>query len=371
MRIALIALHFAEYSYCLANAMAQDNDVLLIAEKHAFKGELGSLLPDGANPRLKIHFVEHKRSISAIFSNSASIRSVVKVFNPDVVHVQEVIWDYLILALPFLKRYPLLLTIHDPEMHSGETKLAGLKKRYHLYRKFLRRSCDAAIAHGSYLQGEVERLLPHLQGKVFSIPHGPLGKLAKNPNFDWEPGTLLFFGRIQAYKGLAFFIEAVERLAAEGLRVKGLIAGRGDELNKYRERLANSGLFEINEGFIPREDIPALFERANAIVLPYTDGTQSGVAALAMGYARPVVASRVGSIPELVRENETGYLTEAKSVSDLVEKLRDLLRNPPKAMQMGQNGWELCQTELSWRTIGDSTVNSYKKVVAKHTSPNR
>lgn len=364
MKIAHIALHFAEYTYSLANAMAESEEVLMIAEKNSFLGEMGTLHPSNQNKNLKIEFIEHSGKLSSVFSNTNFIKESIRCFGPDVIHVQEVIWDYLIFAIPYLKKFPLVLTIHDPELHSGETKLFGIRKRYQLYRRFLRRVCNAVVAHGVFLKSEVERLYPRLKGRVFSIPHGPLGQTIQNPEFNWVPGTLLFFGRIQAYKGLVYFIEAVEQLAAEGLPVKGVIAGRGGELDSYRQRISGNGLFELNEGFIPSEDVPALFGRSNIVVLPYTDGTQSGVAALSMGFSRPVVASRVGSIPELVRHEQTGLLVEPRSVSDLVDKLRTLIQDQAYGKKLGENGWLLCQSELSWKNIAALTIQTYRNIIS-------
>lgn len=360
MRIALIALHFAEYAFKLASALALEHQVLLIVERRNFETELGAVASIDRPSKLKVCFVEHRRSIWSVLSNVSLIRSTILSFQPNVVHLQEAIWDYQILALPFLKKYPLFLTIHDPEPHSGEQHYSGLQKRYGLYRRLLRRACDAAIAHGDFLLAEVERLYPRLRGRVYAIPHGPLGEIDSSLNTGCVPGDLLFFGRIQAYKGLAYFVKAVERLGASGRKVRGIIAGRGAELDAYRDRIAASGLFEVQEGFIPREQVPALFHRAQVVVLPYTDGTQSGVAALAMGFGRPVVASRVGSIPELVLDGETGLLAEARNVDDLVGKLARLIDEPQLSESMGTKGLRRCHRELSWESIARMTTRAYK-----------
>lgn len=367
MRVALIALHFSEYAYRLAGALAAEHDVLLIVERHGFNAELGTDKPRNQSHRLRICFIEHRRSLMAVFSNAAQIRRAVKEFQPDVVHLQEAIVDYLALAFPFLKRYPILITIHDPELHVGELKFSGLKRRYNVYRWLLRRWSDGAIVHGVFLQAEVERLYPHFRGRVFAIAHGPLGETDIAPSFKWEAGTLLFFGRILAYKGLPYFIATVERLAAEGLKVKGIIAGRGVELDQYRAKILESELLELNETFIAREDLPNLFHRAQIVVLPYTDGTQSGVAGLAMAFARPVIASAVGSIPEMVRHRLNGLLTAPGNVTELVDSLRTLLSDPDYSNDLGRNGWGLGQTELSWPSLGQTTGKAYRAIVEAKT----
>ena len=359
MRIALIALHFAEYSYRLASALARQHPVLLVVEDDCFRREL-DLEADAPPPEnLLILRVRHGRSPLSVLRNANAIRRAISAFRPDVVHLQESILDYLIVTLPWLRGYPLLLTIHYPVLHSGESPLRGLRMRYHLYRWLLRRTCVAAIAHGDLLRREVETLLPRLRGRVFAIPHGPLGAISAQPDFEWEPGCLLFFGRIQPYKGLPYFIEAVQRLAAQGLHVKGVIAGRGGDLDRYRPEIEASGLFEIHEGFIPKERVPEVFRRAQVVVLPYTDGTQSGVAGLAMAYARPVVASRVGSIPEMVREGENGLLVRPMDSLALAAAIRRLVTAPEYAQALGLTAWHLAQGELSWPAIAERTAAAY------------
>jgi glycosyltransferase involved in cell wall biosynthesis len=330
-----------------------------VVEEDCFRRELGQEA-DGPPPEnLLILRVRHGRSPLAVLRNANAIRRAISAFRPDLVHLQESLWDYLLATLPWLRSYPLVLTIHDPVLHSGESHLRGLRKRYHLYRWLLRRTCNTAIAHGDLLRREVEALLPRLRGRVFAIPHGPLGAISAQPDFGWEPGCLLFFGRIQAYKGLAYFIEAVQRLADEGLCVKGLIAGRGGDLDRYRSEIESSGLFEIHEGYIPKERVPEVFRRAQVVVLPYTDGTQSGVAGLAMAYARPVVASRVGSIPEMVREGENGLLVPPMDSAALAVAIRRLVTAPEYAQALGLAAWHLAQGELSWPAIAERSAAAY------------
>ena len=89
--------------------------------------------------------------------------------------------------------------------------------------------------------------------------------------------------------------------------------------------MESAGCFEILDRYIPPEEISELFLESFAVILPYLDGTQSGVAAMALGFGRPVVATAVGSIPELVRNEENGLLVPPSDAVALTEAIERLL----------------------------------------------
>jgi glycosyltransferase involved in cell wall biosynthesis len=168
---------------------------------------------------------------------------------------------------------------------------------------------------------------------------------------------------MEAYKGLSYFIAAVQELDLRGFTVKGVIAGRGSDLDRHRNEIDESSLFEIHAGFVTREKLTELFKRANVVVLPYTDGTQSGVAAMALGFERPVVASKVGGIPEMVRDGVNGYLIPPKDLESLVEALVRLIEDQSLAVKMADNASALCSGENSWGALAGKTASVYENAL--------
>lgn len=225
-----------------------------------------------------------------------------------------------------------------------------------------RRLCDVAITHGSLLLEQLENDIQRLKGKVFSVPHGPLG----GPKYGSasEAGYFLFFGRVQKYKGLGYFVDAIEFLHSKGFKVKGVIAGRGPDLEPYRSRIAAHPAFELNERFIREDELPGFFGRAQAVVLPYTDGTQSGVAAMALGFGRAVVSTRVGSVQEMVRDGDNGILVPPCDADALTSALRRLLNEPGLAQAMGERSYALGQGEMSWARNAEISAQAYAKAIA-------
>jgi glycosyltransferase involved in cell wall biosynthesis len=172
---------------------------------------------------------------------------------------------------------------------------------------------------------------------------------------------LLFFGRIHEYKGLRYFVEMVLKLHAEGFRVRGVVAGTGSDLANWLPKMQASGCFEIIDRYVAATEVPALFRGARVVVLPYVDGTQSGVAAMAIGYGRPVVASSVGAIPLLVRNGVNGLLVPAGDTQSLTRAVRSLLVDDALWTELANGARALRDGELSWRSIADACGRVYEE----------
>lgn len=366
-RAALVSLHFAEYITNLASELAEKIDVLLILYQNNADDELGADWQARLKqPGLTILALPRPKSASDVLKNRRQLLTVIREFNPHVIHYQEDPRDELILSLPFLRNFPSVLTIHDPKRHTGwDAKLS----RFSFYRFYFRRAIDVAITHGEQLAKELTDMYPHLKDRVWSIAHGPLGVgFAGTKPSRPEGCRILFFGRIHAYKGLAYFVDAIIALRQKGYPVVGVVAGRGSDLAPNRQRMDDSGCFEIIDRYINADDIPGLFLDSLIIALPYTDGTQSGVAAMALGFGRPVVATAVGSIPELVREGTNGLLTPARDSEKFAAALETILADPQLWEKLAQGSLDLKNGDLSWRTIADKTLLAYQAAIESKTA---
>lgn len=357
MKITLISLHFAEYSFSLARALAELNhDVLLILGYDNANNEFSEDTPK-TNGNLKVEYIMHKQLKNpTCFYNTYKLLKLINDFSADIVHLQETYQDYLLLTIALLKfkKNRLVLTVHDHKPHSGKDSNLGRKA---FYRDWLRNKADHIIVHGQEIKNELSKIRPTFN--ISSVMHGALGCDSDVADPGWIDGYLLFFGRIEAYKGLGIFIESVKQLNLEGFNVKGVIAGRGSELEQYRSDIENNQQFILKESYIDRKDLPALFYSANIVVLPYLDGTQSGVAAIAARYGRTVIATNVGSIPEMVKDDETGLIIDANSVDSLNEAIKRALENPCFLKTLSRNATKASETWLSWKSIAKDTFDVY------------
>jgi glycosyltransferase involved in cell wall biosynthesis len=155
-------------------------------------------------------------------------------------------------------------------------------------------------------------------------------------------------------------IQAVPLISDKIPNVKVVIAGSGDFIEK--DIIEKSPYFEIYNYFIAEEEVGKYFQRASLVVLPYIEGTQTGVIPIAYAFKKPVVVTNVGSIPEVVDEGVTGYIVPPKDPNALANAIIKLLNNDPLRKQMGENAYKKMGNELSWDFIAGETCKIYNEV---------
>lgn len=134
---------------------------------------------------------------------------------------------------------------------------------------------------------------------------------------------LLFFGFVRDYKGLRHIINAMPEIVKYDSNIRLMIVGefRSDK-EHYLEQIKNLGVgdnIDIVDGYIPDSGIEKYFAASDLIVLPYESATQSGIVQIAYGFEKPVIATNVGGLPEVIADGKTGYIVEPKNPKALAE----------------------------------------------------
>ena len=148
---------------------------------------------------------------------------------------------------------------------------------------------------------------------------------------------VIFFGRMEVYKGVEVLVEAWRRLKVEGWRfeVEGwrlVLAGKmgkGVRLGELPEGV------EVRDRAIGDEEALALFGGAALLVLPYRDATQSALIGAAARLGVPSLVTRTGALPEYVVEGETGWVVDPGDPQALVEGLREALGDRERLARFG------------------------------------
>lgn len=138
---------------------------------------------------------------------------------------------------------------------------------------------------------------------------------------------LLFYGFVRPYKGLDVLLRAMNLLKDEDvfLSVVGEFWRGEDEAKKY---VADNGLankVEIVPRYVSDDEAASFFSRCDVVVLPYRSATGSAVIPLAYHYGKPVIATRVGGLPDVVEDGETGALIEPDSSVQLADAIKQAL----------------------------------------------
>lgn len=134
---------------------------------------------------------------------------------------------------------------------------------------------------------------------------------------------LLFFGFVRPYKGLDVLLDALALLIDRDIFLT--IAGEfWEDPSRTKARIESLGIahmVEIIPRYVGEFETAQLFDRADVIVLPYVSATTSGVIPLAYHYGRPVIATRVGGIPEVIDQYRTGLLVAPGSSHELADAI--------------------------------------------------
>ena len=180
--------------------------------------------------------------------------------------------------------------------------------------------------------------------EVRVIPSGV--ELPERVGTEAEPAEVLYAGRLSAEKGVLELLDA-----AEGLNL--VVAGDGP----LRDRVP------FARGFVPHDELQQLYARAAVIACP-SRREGFGVTCLeAMAHGRPVVATHVGGLLDLVVDGETGIVVPPRDPAALRSALERLLVDPDLRRKLGSAGRERARTHFSWERVTDATLAAYAEAV--------
>lgn len=328
--------------------------------------DLTVLTPDGANfsffeKKIKIKkfsIPEAKNFISLKNLNFLNLIILIERSHPDIIHiVSDHWWQIFIIYWLKIRNYRFVSIIHDVKLHENDDNF---------YINFINnlniKSADHLFVHGKKLK----ELLEHYRSSdyITVINHGDYSFFTKLGDISVTevPNTLLFFGRIEKYKGLNVLLESFYIVKRDFPEIKLIVAGRGD-LKPYSEFLQNNEDITIINSFIDDDHVANLFRQASLIILPYIGGSQSGVIPIAYSFKKPVVATSVGSIAEIVDDGETGLIIEPNNPLLLAQAIKKMMYNEKLRKEMGENAFFKMKRDMSWDDISATFFNIYLKLI--------
>jgi glycosyltransferase involved in cell wall biosynthesis len=166
---------------------------------------------------------------------------------------------------------------------------------------------------------------PHPTYGVFASDQAPPTPAAKEKLGLRDKRVLLFFGFVRAYKGLDILLEAMEELGPDEGYHLVIVGEFYEDPAKYRDgldALRERGQLTLVDRYVANEEVPLYFSAADVLMVPYLSATQSGVIQIAYAFLKPVVATTVGGIPEVVTDGRTGYLVPPGDPRAMAEAVR-------------------------------------------------
>ena len=302
-----------------------------------------------------------------------SVTALVRRFQPDVIHVHctnaIILW---LMQLLKPHRRPIVYTAHDVTPH----------ERFKLERPIYRRIyalADHIIAHS---QVDRERLAAEFgldEVRVSVVPHGNYAFFLPGENALDRAGArrelglgaddevALFFGFIREYKGLDVLLEAWPDLSSARPRARLVVAGDPARMEAPRARELEARAAALGAvhhfRYIPFDAVGTYFAAADVLVLPYRTISQSGVLLLALSLGVPVIATRVGAFPEVIRDGENGMLVDPGSVPQLRSALLRILGDPDLRRRLAEAGKRTAKRDYSWGAIAGRTEQVFTDLV--------
>jgi glycosyltransferase involved in cell wall biosynthesis len=371
MKVAFVGFDLGEYCVRLASGLAQTQrtHVRLFMPKaevepysHLVGKSVDLCLFD--KPRMRQIF----KQVRMAFDLVRQIRA----FNPDVIHLQLGHLWFNLLALPFLRRFPLVLTVHDSVVHLGDASTGKTPQWVYDYGCLRARE---RIVHAQHVKDLLVKRLSIPASTVHLIPHVMVGDVDHVAADEvQEMATVLFFGRIWPYKGLEYLIRAEPSITSRVPQAKIVIAGAGEDFTRYRQMMVNADNFVVLNEIVSDGKRAELFRQASVVVLPYIEASQSGIISIAYRFAKPVVATRVGGLPEMVDDEQTGFLIPPRDVEALANAVVTLLTNDELRKRLGQNGNRKVNSECAPAVVGRQTRVVYRHalnraVIGTYESP--
>lgn len=233
------------------------------------------------------------------------------------------------------------------------------------------RIADVVIVHSETMRRAMVESYHTDPAKVHVIPIGvaaPPEKIEPT-RFDQElhgGRLILYFGYLVRRKGLEHLVEAFTRIATDHPDARLVLAGgthsgHEDYVEDLKRACAAAGVADRVHftGFVSEAEMHALYARASFVVLPYTYSIAASLPlSLAATHSRPVVATRLGTMAEEVREGETGLLVPPGDPGALAAAMDHLLRDEAALRKLADGARQFAR-ERSWRRVAERTEQVY------------
>jgi glycosyltransferase involved in cell wall biosynthesis len=227
---------------------------------------------------------------------------------------------------------------------------------------------DAVVAHSEHSAARLRDEVGLDPGRVRVIPHGAFDYLTRLPQEKPLPVELegaegpviLFFGLLRPYKGIEVLLEAFRQVEGAELWVVG---NPRMDVEPLRQLAAQTrGRTRFITRFVDDAEIPAIFRRADLVVLPYLDAEHSGVLYTALAFGKPLLLSAVGGFPE-VGSTGAARLVPPGDSAELAAALVELVGDEAARAELAAAAARAAAGPYSWDETARLTLDLYRELI--------
>lgn len=293
-----------------------------------------------------------------------AIRKVIREIKPDIVHGQGTERECALAAV--FSGYPNVLTLHgNMRVHAKRGENKG--KPYYRFAAFLEgiavRKTDGVVSISSY----TEELVKPLAKRTWLLPNAADSRYFEATHKPTQPPTILFVGGLDERKNPVGFIKACAPLF-EGTDWKFRLCGTGAKGSLYLselEALAAQHPWIDLAGWKSREELLTEMERASLLVLPTFEDNCPMVVLEAMAVGLSVIASRVGGIPDLIIDGETGMMFDPLNPSSMRGATERILSDAGLRNRLGEAAKREARERFHPEVIARAHLDIYREVLGR------
>ncbi len=266
---------------------------------------------------------------------------------------------------------PYVVSLRGSDVPGYDATRASLKPLHGVLKPLLRqiwRRAAAVVALSGGLKRLARETAPQqaidVVGNAIASDQFP----AARRSFQREPLRLICVCRLVRRKGLAHLLEAMQTLGRSGHRLE--LVGSGELMKDVRERIHELGIgnYVHLPGYVPRERLADYYNDADLFVLPSLSESFGQVLLEAMSCGLPIVATRVGGIPETITHGDNGLLVKPGDAGELVVAVQALADDPAKRRRMAEHNASLARTVYRWETVAARYEDIYVKAIGERRS---
>lgn len=302
----------------------------------------------------KIIFINHPmqyRDIRTI-PLALKVRNFVAKGNFDVV-ISDNLFQYA-QVLQYFVKLPWICVMHDPIPHAGWNTFSNRIKRYLAFKR-----AEKYIIFNEAQADEFCKLYRIKRERLFfnKLSIYDVNRILIKQDIVPANNEVLFFGNIGKYKGINYLCEAMKRVHDLIPEAHLTVAGAGKYPFDKSEYEALPYITFINR-FIENDEMAELYSKSKVVVCPYIEATQSGVIMSAYAFNKPVIATRVGGLPEMVNDGLTGVLVPPCDSTALADAIVTVLTDKDLYCKMTNGIEEVYRNgKKSWKYIANQYIN--------------
>ena len=291
----------------------------------------------------------------------------------DIVHIIQAPGSFCYLIYFLLKKKKIIVTLHEVTSHEANTSSLELRKM-----KWLIKNSIPVIFHSNTSKNRYIDYSKTVTSKKIATENLKMIRFGLFDTYHCfssqsitfhqkEKINILNFGRIVPYKGIHILIEAV-KLLQDKYPIQLIVAGSGTPYFNFK------GIkdYQFINRSLTNEEIVKLIEESDMVVLPYTSASQSGIPMTVYSFNKPIVASNIDGLSEVIDHLKTGILVDQLSGQSFADSIEQLILDKELKNKMKENiADKYTDGEYSWTSIANRTINFYQQQLNPQFIPKR